>query len=857
MKKFSLIKVLTELSLYCILLSALLSCDKSENIEGKRLSVTPDMLEFEATAGTKLLDLRTDAGEWSLTQSDNTAWCTPASTSGKGSTSLSVSVSANESSERSTILTFTAPGCDPVEVKVVQEGSAPEIKYGVFSEPEIPDADQPCTLYFRADEKSELYNTTDDLYAHIGINSEWQYVVAEWNTNIDKCKWTPAKEKNLWTLEITPSIREYFGSGTTEISCISVVVRNASGTKQSRPDSFLSVNDSKYAFVPEEVVIETLPSDALPGINYNSDGSVTLVLLEKDKKGERYDHCYVVGDFNEWNRSNDYAMKRDETAGCWWITLENLQSGKEYMYQYYLMKGTDRVRISDPYSEIIYDGDNDKYISPSTYPNLPEYPKGAVGLVSAFEIGGNEYIWKVNDFEIKDKDDMVIYELHLRDFSQSGDLAGAKEKLGYLEDLGINAIELMPVQEFDGNDSWGYNPSSYFALDKAYGTRDAYKEFIDLCHKQGIAVILDVVYNHATGAHPMAKLYWDAATNNTSSNNPWFNVQAPHPYSVYHDWNHENKEVKEHIKRSLGYLLEEYRFDGFRFDLTKGFTQKTSNESSSSNYDKSRIDILTEYYNAINKVNPDAVVILEHFCDDKEEKELAQAGMKVWRNSNYAYCQTAMGYKEDSDFGGIWSGRNSMKFGGYVGFMESHDEERMAYKQSAYGVAEVKGKLDVMMNRCALNAAFFLTVPGPKMIWQFGEMGYDVSIDYNGRTGRKPLHWEYLDNENRKELHDTYMNLLSFRKENPEFFDEGAKFSWNTAVTDWSSGRYITCTAADKAFVVIGNFDTKENSLNVKLPVAGEWKKFEKVGAGVEESYSQDGVTVKIPAGEFVLLIKE
>lgn len=842
---------------FCIVsfMAAAVSCVKSEPEPSGATSLTLDRttVKLSSSAGSGTFMVKTDSKSWNIDIQGGGEWLTVSPESGAGDAEVTVSARENTAARRSAVLTVSAPGLKDVTLTVIQDaGASQEERYGLYSEPEIPDADGPCTLYFRADRTSPLYNATDDLYAHIGINSEWQFVVADWTENIDKCRWSPTEEKNLWSLELTPSIREYFGSGTTEVSCISVVVRNSSGTKQTS-DMFLPVNDSKYAFTPEDVVMESLPSGARPGINYNQDGTVTLVLLEKDKNGGRYDYCYVVGEFSGWARSNDYSMKRDESAGCWWITLDGLQAGKEYMYQYYLVKGATRVRISDPYSEIIYDGSNDRYIPSSTYPDLPAYPEGASGLVSAFEIGRPEYPWKVNDFKIKDKDDMVIYELLLRDFSATGDLAGVTGRLDYLEELGINAIELMPVLEFEGNDSWGYNPCSYFAMDKAYGTRDAYKAFIDECHSRGIAVILDVVYNHVTGSHPMAKLYWDASTKKTSADNPWFNVDAPHPYSVFHDWNHENLGTREHIKRNLEYLLTEYRVDGFRFDLTKGFTQKSSTESSASYYDASRIAILKDYNSAVRAVNPDAVVILEHFCADDEEKELAADGMKVWRNFNGAYCQTAMGFSSDSDFRGLWTGFNGMTFGGYVGFMESHDEERMAYKQSAYGVASVKGKLDVMMDRCALNAAFALTVPGPKMIWQFGEMGYDVSIETGGRTGKKPLHWEYLDNADRKELHDIYAGLLRFRGENPEFFDADASFSWQVAATDWASGRYITCTAGDKAFAVIGNFDVTAKTLTRDLPVSGTWRNW----FNEDETWSGDRVTVELPAGGFVLLVKE
>ena len=83
-----------------------------------------------------------------------------------------------------------------------------------------------------------------------------------------------------------------------------------------------------------------------------------------------------------------------------------------------------------------------------------------------------------------------------------------------------------------------------------------YKQFIDGCHARGMAVIVDVVYNQATGAHPYAKLYWDSKNNKTASNNPWFNVDAPHPYSVFHDWNHEYQPFREHVKESRKYRFQ-------------------------------------------------------------------------------------------------------------------------------------------------------------------------------------------------------------------------------------------------------------------------------------------------------------
>ena len=721
---------------------------------------------------------------------------------------------------------------------------------GLSSDPLSLSADEPCTLYFKAGGKYPFSGYDDELYAHIGVvNFEWEHVQADWDVNIEKCLWQKTEVADVWKLPIEPTIRQWFGADDDEpLTRIGVVVRNADGTEQTKPDFFLSVKDEGREFKPADVEMAAMPSGAQYGINITGQ-EVTLVLYEKDKDGKHYPHCFLVGDFNDWKVSNRFQMKRDENAGCWWYKLSGMDADKEYRFQYHLIDSEgDALRISDPYSEIVYSGE-DKWISSSTYPDMPAYPSGTSGLVSAFQINRPEYNWKIKDYNVADKNDIVIYELHLRDFSATRDLSGAEEKLDYLENLGINAIELMPVQEFDGNNSWGYDPCSYFALDKAYGTREHYKAFIDECHSRGIAVILDVVYNHATGSHPMAKLYWNSGKNQTAANNPWFNEVAPHPYSVFHDWNHENPMVREHIKKSLRYLLDEYKFDGFRFDLTKGFTQRKCTKDNIGNYDQKRIDVLSEYAKAIFDVKPGAVVILEHFCETREEKALADRGMQMWRNVNYAYGQTAMGWlKDGDDLTQIWTG-STMPFGSWVGFMESHDEERTAYKSLKWGNG-ITGNLAARMQRLGLNAAFSLLVPGPKMIWQFGELGYDVSIEENGRTGEKPLHWDYYDVPERRALYDTYAKLLKFRRDNARIFDMDASFEmW---ATGGISARTMFGSNEFKSFAVIGNFLTTDYDDTYTLKSAGTW--YDLFSGKTYNVGSDCRVNIPLKAGEFVVL---
>jgi len=618
-----------------------------------------------------------------------------------------------------TIFLFTT--CSSDDPTVVDPSTPPiELQDGLNYSLKDPDADKELTITFKASASSELYNYTGDVYIHTGVivDGTWTYVPAGWSENLAKCKMTKG-ETNVWSMTLSPSVRSWFGSGETAVQKLGIVIRSSDGTKKGlTDDSFVTVTDSKYKpFTPAAIKSGTLPVGMKEGINVVNTSTVTLVLYDKDKNGGHKEYAHVVGDFNNWTLSNDEKsqMYRDDATGCWWITLTGLTETKEYGFQYYVGTAVEgSIRLADAYCRKVLDPDNDSSIASSTYTDNKTYPTGkATGIVSVFKTQPDAYSWQNTNFKIKDKTNLVIYEMLLRDFTSTGDINGAMDKLSYLKSMGVNAIELMPVQEFDGNDSWGYNPCFYFALDKAYGTDAMYKAFIDKCHELGLAVIFDVVYNQASGSHPFARLYWNSSTSKPAANNPWFNVNAPHPYSVFNDFNHESPLVRAFVKRNLAFLLSEYKIDGFRFDLTKGFTQNSSTESTASNYDATRIAILKDYNSAVKEANPNAMVILEHFCTTSEEKELANDGMFLWRNMNYAYCESAMGWPDNSDFSGLYYD-TSMPAGSLVGFMESHDEERMSYKQKEYGNYTFKTSLADRMKELKVNAAFFLTVPGAK-----------------------------------------------------------------------------------------------------------------------------------------------
>jgi len=573
----------------------------------------------------------------------------------------------------------------------------------------------------------------------------------------------------------------------------------------------------------EEPTEETanLPADAKDGVSFVKNGTSAIFNLFAPEKQS----VYLIGDFNNWQQSGAYKMRKTPDGKRWWIQIDDLEPTKEYAFQYLV---DESLRIADPYSHKILDPQNDSYIPMTSYPDNKSYPTGkTTGIVSTFQTKQDEYVWGVDRFNRPDKKNLVIYELLVRDFLALHNYKTLVDTLSYLENLGVNAIELMPINEFEGNLSWGYNPSFYFAPDKYYGTKNMLKKFIDECHKRGIAVILDMVLNHSFGQSPMVQLYFDNGKNAPASNSPWFNPVPTHPYNVGYDFNHERTETRDFVKNVIKYWMEEYKIDGFRFDLSKGFTQKNSGISDSgveswSAYDPSRIAIWKDYNNFIKSIDPDNFyVILEHFAADQEEKELAKEGMMLWNNLNYAFNEATMGWVDNSDLSrAFYTSHGFEQADNLITYMESHDEERMMFKNVSYGNAagnyEIQD-LTTALKRQEMAIAFLMAVPGPKMIWQFGELGYDISIDQGGRTSDKPILWNYQDHPKRQLLYQAYAKYIKMKTRNQAFQSNDFEFELKGAV------KYILLKDQVSNVLVFGNFDVIPQDTLVNFPKTGIW----------------------------------
>ncbi|MGB3774660.1 MAG: alpha-amylase family glycosyl hydrolase, partial [Leeuwenhoekiella sp.] len=604
----------------------------------------------------------------------------------------------------------------------------------------------------------------------------------------------------------------------------------------------------------------------------------TFVLYAPEK-----DFVHLIGNFadNAWEISNDYLLNKDSASDRFWITLDLSENDiTDLMYQYVV---NFEIRVADPYSTLILDSFNDQFIENSVYPDLPSYPSGmTTEAVSYIDLDETNYEWQNNDFTPPAKEDLVIYELLVRDFDDNHSFDDVIARLDYLEDLGINAIELMPVQEFDGNISWGYNPSFHMALDKYYGTRTAFKTLVDACHDRGMAVILDVVYNQATGQNPYFRLY-NSSNGGTGGiprgDNPFFNETATHTFNVFNDFNHSATATQDYVKRVTDYWISEFNIDGFRYDLTKGFTQNCSDsdEGCTNSYQADRVAVLKQYADYNWAQNDDFIVIFEHLGGIQEESEWANyradegKGILLWNIQNFQYNEATMGY-DNADFGGISYNQKGFDRPAAVGYMESHDEERLMFKNLEFGNTNgdynVKD-LPTALERMKAAGAFFFTVPGPKMIWQFGELGYDVSIftcedgtlpqpypNPDCKLAPKPDGWDYLNEQNRVDLRDTWQKMIDLKLNQPIFRTEN--FTVDASATSGLKKIQLTDDDATgdaiKYVTVIGNFGVTTQSINPEFQETGSW--FDLLD-GSSINVASATASISLAPGEFKIYANE
>lgn len=834
-----------------------------------------------------------------------------------------------------------------------------------------PEETNSATLLFDAT-GTPLESYSGTIYAHTGVtiddSTHWVNVIGDWGNNTNQPALT-LESGNIYSLDLTPTIRDFYSNPTGTITGIDIVLRSDDGGTQTsdlninvgafqvtmiNPDSsgiilvasgggtqilaqntngpanyelfangssihtqsnttfyngylFQNLTENQYCDLvitqgatsitkPFIILVNNTASQSLPagmenGINYTSNTTATLVLDAPFK-----DFVYVAGSFNSWEPTSAYALKKDATSGKFWIELSGLTSGQIETYQYWVAEETPitdspkLVKTADPFSTLVLSPFDDPWIPVTTYPNLPAYPSGQEREVTVLQTGQTPYNWQVTNFTKPKKEDLVIYEVLIRDFDADRNFQDLIDKIDYFKNLNVNAIELMPIMEFEGNESWGYNTAYHMALDKFYGTEEKFKEFVDMCHQNGIAVILDLALNHAFGRNPLIRMWMNDPDNDgwgdPSSENPYFNQVATHSYSVGSDFNHTqeynnpgnnstNPITNYYVERVIKHWVEEFKIDGFRWDLTKGFTQNctSGDENCTNSYQQDRVDILKAYADYSWSLDSDHYVIFEHLGTDAEEQQWANyrvdegKGIMMWGIMNYNYNQLTMGYASNTNFNRMGHESRGFTEARLVGYAESHDEERLMYRNVTYGNTGVGGDLNTSLGRMSALGAVTLTIPGPKMIWHFGDLGMENSIytcndgsvndesgtDGNCKLDTKPQpQWvnNWLNDANRSQIYNDWSRLNNLKINEAVFegnysIDSGDLtpriFIWDDALP----------STVLKNVVILANFETTAQNIVPDFPYTGTWYDLMDDTGSTTINVTNTTETINIQPGQF------
>jgi len=625
------------------------------------------------------------------------------------------------------------------------------------------------------------------------------------------------------------------------------------GRFQIRAEARASVGDSTLTDSVETLVIrapnvvdQPRPPGVEDGINYNDDGSVTLSLFAPQKE-----FAYVIGDFTDWTLDNQYFMKREQTPNGphWWITIDGLDPQAQHDFQYYVGGPVRDVRVGDPFSHKVRTP-VDGQISEAVYPGLAPYPGDKTeNYVSVLRPSEAQDLFPFSNFDPPKQEDLVIYELLLRDFVEQSSFSVLADTLSYLDSLGVNAVELLPVSNFEGNEFWGYRPTAHLATDKSYGPSEGLKQFVEAAHNRGIAVILDVVYNHITSTSSIAQLYESAAENPFLESGPGRGICG----AFFQEMNQGHPFIKEYIRRANAYWLEEFNVDGFRFDVAHCVADDGVNITDPAHDDALRSGWKT-VADSVWSINPDAYMTLEMFGAAGVENELGgygglgnTGGMLTWHKMSHPYSRADRGTLQGgSDLSSSYFGnRPNYDQPSGITYMTSHDEQWLMRLKKALGTGDETystADFGTALNRQKLSGAFFFTVPGPRLMWQFGEVGYGWGPDeclrpFAGedlcppgapiRIGPKPVRWEYADSTqspDRDELYKTWKALIHLRTDHEVFSrkrglnnpEEGIKMK----VGDGAVVRCLRLEDENLDALIVGNFGLTIQSTAVEVGVS-------------------------------------
>lgn len=420
------------------------------------------------------------------------------------------------------------------------------------------------------------------------------------------------------------------------------------------------------------------------------------------------------------------------------------------------------------------------------------------------------YVWQHDDKPLPSDRELVIYEMHIGNFSGGEDDPYARgkykhaiEKLDYLCELGVNAIELMPVKEYPGDHSWGYNPRHFFATESSYGSTDELKKLIDECHGKGIRVIMDGIYNHSEAESPLTQIdhdYWYHHSPRDPDNNwgPEFNYE-------HYDENLETYPARRFIGDNVRFWVEEYHIDGIRFDAARqianyDFMHWIVNEAKKKASMKPFYTVAEHIPETTSITNVDGPMdgcwhdsfyhdVLAHICGDTFDLE---------RLKDVIDCKRQ----------GFMGATN------VVNYLTNHDHDRLMVELGDRQIFDEEA-----FRRIRLGVALLMTAVGVPLIWMGEEFG-----EYKPKTTESvKIEWGLLGNDLNRNLFEYYKGLTNLRKHNHALYTENIDFFHENSEAKVLA--YTRWNDEGSRVVVVANFS--ENFLAGyrvdNFPAAGKW----------------------------------
>jgi 1,4-alpha-glucan branching enzyme len=513
----------------------------------------------------------------------------------------------------------------------------------------------------------------------------------------------------------------------------------------------------------------------------------------------------LIGSFNDWN-GNKHPMQAEDN-GHWYTDIADARIGDQYRYLLTTAKGK-FIRI-DPYAREV---------------------TSSVGNAVVHDPNFN---WEGDDFHLAARSELVIYELHVGTFNDEekdnlpGQFASLSSRLGHLKKLGINAIQIMPISQFAGERSWGYNPAHIFSVDLAYGGPLAFKKFVKRAHRNGIAVILDVVYNHF-GPGDLDLWQFDGWSENDRGGIYFYNDdRARTPWGdTCPDYG--RNEVRQYIFDNVFMWLDEYHVDGLRFDGTSYIHSATGPGGQD----------LPEGWSLLQWINsmvaekfPDRITIAEDLQNNKwltKDVGAGGAGFQSQWDANFVHpIRQAVIVCEDKQRSlsairdALCHRYNDDAFERVI-YSESHDEVASGRARVPQEVNPKDAKSWYSQKRSTLAAAMVFTAPGIPMLFQGQEF-----LEGNYFRDTVPVDWDQRD-----EFHGIlrlYRDLSGLRL-NREGFTRGLCGQCTQVSHLRDERKLIAYRRWDKGgpaddVIVVANFlNEPQDGYVIGFPSEGIWK---------------------------------